>query len=581
MSQCDQAKAYIAENIASYAKKTNKKSGHFSTTTSLLEAVADAWLVIECVPEKLEMKTQLFGELTGLTRHDAILATNSSSYRSSEMLTKVPDECKSRTLNMHYYMPPSTMVVELMTCGHTDPAIIEHLVQRSREVGTLPYVARKESTGFIFNRLWAAVKRETLTILAEGVSTPEEIDSMWAEMFLKGGSLPCKTMDGKLLSAAQQDVHANVYPAVGLDTVAFIESHYVAERGLSPSMTVDYLKREYLESDKLGNKSPNGGLYPPSNEKTRSADSTPAPRILALDVGLSSSRSPSSAGEIVELYPNRQIKPIVQNQALPDGLAIDSASQRMFWTCMGSIDRQDGAIYSANLDGSDIKTLVAPGVVHTPKQLTLDTTNQLIYFCDREGLGVFRCRYDGSAFQQIVNNSDNNSKADSDVLGWCVGIALVPSLNKIFWTQKGPSKGGKGRIFTAALPPPDDLDAVVTEVQCLLDNLPEPIDLEYDEESRTLYWTDRGELPHGNSLNRIQLDSKGDAHGSKKEILTKGFHEAIGLKLDMARNCVYITDLGGSIYCYKLDNGAKSRLFSDEQRAFTGIACVEGKDRME
>lgn len=160
--------------------------------------MTDAWLVIECVPEKLEMKTQLFGELTGLTCHDAILATNSSSYRSSEMLTKVPDECKSRVLNMHYYMPPSTMVVELMTCGHTDPAIIEHLVQKSREVGTLPYVARKESTGFIFNRLWAAVKRETLTILAEGVSTPEEIDSMWAEMFLKGGSLPCRTMDGKL-----------------------------------------------------------------------------------------------------------------------------------------------------------------------------------------------------------------------------------------------------------------------------------------------------------------------------------------------------------------------------------------------
>lgn len=576
MSQCDQAKAYIAENIDAYAKKTNKKPGQYSTTTSLQEAVADAWLVIECVPEKLEMKTQLFGELTGLTRHDAILATNSSSYRSSEMLTKVPDECKPRVLNMHYYMPPSTMVVELMTCGHTDPPIIEHLVQKSRDVGTLPYVAKKESTGFIFNRLWAAVKRETLTILAEGVSTPEEIDSMWAEMFLKGGSLPCKTMDGKLLSAAQQDAHANVYPAVGLDTVAFIESHYVAERGLSPSMTVDYLKREYLESDKLGNKSPNGGLYPPSNEKRRSADSTSAPKILALDVGLSSSRSPSSAGEIVELCPNGQIKPIVENQALPDGLAIDSASQRMFWTCMGSIDHQDGAVYSANLDGSDTKTLVAPGVVHTPKQLTLDAANQLIYFCDREGLGVYRCKYNGSNLQQVVNNS----KAGSDVLGWCVGIALAPSLSKIFWTQKGPSKGGKGRIFSAALPPPDDLDAVVTNVKSLLDNLPEPIDLEYDEESRTLYWTDRGELPHGNSLNRIQLDSKGDAHGSKKEILTKGFHEAIGLKLDMARKSVYVTDLGGSIYCYRLDDRTKSTLVAEEGRAFTGIACVEGQDRI-
>lgn len=113
------------------------------------------------------------------------------------MLGEVPEDCKSRILNMHYYMPPNCMVIELMTDGFTDPAIIEYVVHRSREVGTLPYVARKESTGFIFNRLWAAVKRETLTILAEGVSTPEEIDSMWTEMFVKGGSLPCRTMDGQ------------------------------------------------------------------------------------------------------------------------------------------------------------------------------------------------------------------------------------------------------------------------------------------------------------------------------------------------------------------------------------------------
>ena len=153
------------------------------------------------MPEKLEAKIKIFGELVALTCKDAILATNSSSYKSSEMLAEVPQESKARVLNMHYYMPPGNMVVELMTDGFTDPAIIEYLVEQSRQVATLPYVARKESTGFIFNRLWAAVKRETLTILAEGVSTPEEIDSMWSEMFVKGGSLPCKTMDGKCFLA--------------------------------------------------------------------------------------------------------------------------------------------------------------------------------------------------------------------------------------------------------------------------------------------------------------------------------------------------------------------------------------------
>lgn len=98
---------------------------------------------------------------------------------------------------MHYYMPPRNMVVELMTDGYTADNIFPFLVERSKEAGTLPYVARKESTGFIFNRLWAAIKRETLNILAEGVSVPEEIDSMWNTMFNKGGSGPCRMMDSK------------------------------------------------------------------------------------------------------------------------------------------------------------------------------------------------------------------------------------------------------------------------------------------------------------------------------------------------------------------------------------------------
>lgn len=164
---------------------------------SLEDALANAWLVIEAVPEKLQLKIDTFAQLEALAPSDCILASNSSSYKSSEMLEKVSDSTKSRILNMHYYMPPQNMVVELMTDGHTEEAIFPFMVERCKETATLPYVAKKQSTGFIFNRLWAAVKRETLTILAEGVSVPEEIDSLWTEMFIKGGATPCKTMDGK------------------------------------------------------------------------------------------------------------------------------------------------------------------------------------------------------------------------------------------------------------------------------------------------------------------------------------------------------------------------------------------------
>jgi 3-hydroxyacyl-CoA dehydrogenase len=170
---------------------------------SLEDALANAWLVIEAVPEKLQLKIDTFAQLDQFAPNDCILASNSSSYKSSEMLEKVSDAAKTRILNMHYYMPPQCMVVELMTDGHTEEGIFPFMVERCKEAATLPYVARKQSTGFIFNRLWAAVKRETLTILAEGVSNPEEIDSLWTEMFLKGGAVPCKTMDGKHFSCEQ------------------------------------------------------------------------------------------------------------------------------------------------------------------------------------------------------------------------------------------------------------------------------------------------------------------------------------------------------------------------------------------
>lgn len=116
------------------------------------------------------------------------------------MLDKVGDAAKTRILNTHYDMPPTVMVVELMTGGFTAPGIFPFLIDRQKEAGTIPFVARKESSGFITNRLWAAVKRETLAILPEGVSVPEEVDRMWQLMMVKSGISPCRAMDRELVT---------------------------------------------------------------------------------------------------------------------------------------------------------------------------------------------------------------------------------------------------------------------------------------------------------------------------------------------------------------------------------------------
>ena len=189
--------AYIQENVQSYSAKTGKAPGSIEAFEDMKDAISDAWLVIEAVPEKIGLKIATFAELEAIAPEDCILASNSSSYKTSEMISNVSDSTKRRILNMHYYMPPQVMTVELMTDGYTSPEIFPFMVERSKEAATTPFVARKESTGFIFNRLWAAVKREILTILAEGVSVPEEIDDMWLQMFVKGSALPCKMMDSE------------------------------------------------------------------------------------------------------------------------------------------------------------------------------------------------------------------------------------------------------------------------------------------------------------------------------------------------------------------------------------------------
>lgn len=128
------------------------------------------------------------------------------------MIEKISDATKARVLNTHYFMPPGNMMVELMTDGYTHPEIFPFLAARHKDAGLSPFVARKESTGFIFNRVWAAIKREFLTILAEDVSTPEELDQMWT-LFWGSKQAPCQIMDRKsssLFSYNDQQITNNM-----------------------------------------------------------------------------------------------------------------------------------------------------------------------------------------------------------------------------------------------------------------------------------------------------------------------------------------------------------------------------------
>jgi 3-hydroxybutyryl-CoA dehydrogenase len=202
---------------------------------SLAGAVMGVWLVIEAIPERLEAKRTLFAELSQLASRDIVLATNSSSLRS-RLLADVTEH-PERLMNTHFYNEPwRRNAVELMTCGVTDPELMERVAKFMNAAGLEPFVVGGESTGFIFNRIWRAIKRESLRVVAEGHATPEEVDRLW-EIVMMSAPGPFARMD-----------------RVGLDVVLDIERHYAAESG-DPSDEPPALLVELVERGQLGVKS--------------------------------------------------------------------------------------------------------------------------------------------------------------------------------------------------------------------------------------------------------------------------------------------------------------------------------------
>jgi 3-hydroxybutyryl-CoA dehydrogenase len=164
---------------------TNDKEGilnriHF--TEDLKEGASRADLVIEAVPKRLEIKRGVFTQLDQICPRHTILGTNSSSIRIStiEDAAHRPD----RVLNMHFYSPVwQRPMVELMRGTKTSDETIERVRQFVHTAGLVPLLVHKESTGFIFNRVWRAIKKETLHIVDAGVASHEDVDRAWMIFF--------------------------------------------------------------------------------------------------------------------------------------------------------------------------------------------------------------------------------------------------------------------------------------------------------------------------------------------------------------------------------------------------------------
>jgi DNA-binding beta-propeller fold protein YncE len=297
-----------------------------------------------------------------------------------------------------------------------------------------------------------------------------------------------------------------------------------------------------------------------------SAAKSTSGRLFFLDLG---------GGRVMSVNPDgSDLKAIVsEGRKLPDGLAVDAAGGHIYWTNMGNPSANDGFIVRSDLDGGNVTTIVPVGGTFTPKQLQLDIRNGKLYWSDREGMRVMRSNVDGSNIETLVETGHDEANR-RDARNWCVGIAVDNDGGKFYWTQKGGDNAGEGRIFRANLEmPTGQTPANRQDIELLYDGLPEPIDLDLDPANRMMYWTDRGDPPRGNTVNRAPMDAT-PKDRKEPEILFTHLMEGIGLSLDLKGGRMFMADFGGSVYTANLD-GSDKRALLVAQGNLTGIAYVE------
>lgn len=213
------------------------------------EVLADADLVIEAVPEDLELKRTVHKQIDAIAPSHAIQATNSSSLPVSkiESATQRPDRC----LNLHFYIPAMGLnMVDIMGGSQTTAEVMAMGKSFVQSIDCVPLEVRKEILGFCFNRVWRAIKRETLYMWADGFVDFKDIDRAW--MIFTGMPLgPFGLMDN-----------------VGLEVVYDIEMVYYNESKDPKDHPPEALKSK-IESNELGVKTGKGFYTYPDPEYTK------------------------------------------------------------------------------------------------------------------------------------------------------------------------------------------------------------------------------------------------------------------------------------------------------------------------
>lgn len=232
----EDAKKYI--NGVLKRKKKEKAIDQICYYDNLSNAVAGVDLVIEAVPENLELKKEVFNQIDQFAPEHAIIATNSSSFPVSKI--EVAVQRKDKVLNIHFYPPiPSRPMADIARGNETSDDTFNTGKKWLENIDVTPLALKKECLGFVFNRLWRAVKKECIEIWAGGYADPTDVDKAW-KIFTGMNMGPYTTMDG-----------------IGLDVVLAVEESYYNESG-DPKDKPPKVFKEMVENGDLGLKTGKG-----------------------------------------------------------------------------------------------------------------------------------------------------------------------------------------------------------------------------------------------------------------------------------------------------------------------------------
>jgi 3-hydroxyacyl-CoA dehydrogenase len=240
----DNGMRMIKDSLQRYLKKgemveaeVNQVLSRIHPVLDMKEAVSDADLVIEAVPENLELKKSVITEADKLTKPEAFIVSNTSSVSITKLAsaTRRPE----KFAGMHFFNPPQLMkLIEIIRGAKTSDETVNTIVKVSKRMGKEPVIVKKDVAGFVVNRILTPALNEAVSLVWEGVASPEDIDKA-IKLGLNWPMGPLTLLD-----------------YVGVDTTLAICE--VLQKELGPKYAPSPLLREMVKAGLLGRKTGKG-----------------------------------------------------------------------------------------------------------------------------------------------------------------------------------------------------------------------------------------------------------------------------------------------------------------------------------